>query len=228
MQTIPKNASVAVLTGAGISVSSGLAPFRGPGGIWNDADIAELATIEGWNRDPKRVIAFMHDMRTAARMAMPNEAHLSLARAEAARIDGARFDLITQNVDNLHSRAGSKNVHEIHGSLESSLCTRCHRVYNKGDDKCRCGAMTRANVVLFGEALPEDALTDSIIAIRRVVFFVAVGTSGTVAPAAMFAEAAREGGAYCINVNVEKCGNPVFNEELVGEAEQILPWLFGV
>lgn len=229
MTTIPKNASVAVLTGAGISVPSGLAPFRGPGGMWNDIDLEQYVTADALERNRPKVLEFLANMRRISRDATPNEAHLALARAEATRCDNARFDVITQNIDGLHTRAGSQRVHEIHGSLEVARCESCGARHDaERFDPCPCGGRLRPHVVLFGEMLPEDAMRETQKALRNCDFFVAIGTSGMVWPAAGFVLEARSVGAKCFNVNLEPSGNDSFHEELIGPAEQILPALFEV
>ncbi len=229
MTVIPTDASVAVLTGAGISVPSGLAPFRGPGGMWNDIDVEQFVTSDAFVRSREKVLGFLSRMREAARTAVPNEAHLALARAESVRSPAARFDVITQNIDGLHTRAGSRRVHEIHGSLEIDRCETCDARFPAGStERCVCGGRTRPHVVLFGEMLPEEAVQATQEALQTCEFFVAVGTSGVVWPAAGFVLEARSVGAHCINVNVEPSGNPSFHEELIGPAEQILPRLFHV
>lgn len=228
MIRIPPDAHVAVLTGAGISVSSGLAPFRGPGGIWNDEEIARVATAQAWQRHPNRVRAFVEHMRAAAEAAQPSLAHLALALAERARPD-ARFDVITQNVDGLHKRAGSVRVHEIHGSLAVERCEQCSRRYPRPTPaRCACGGALRPDVVLFGEMLPEAVLSDALRAVRSCEWFVAIGTSGVVWPAASFVVDAADCGARCINVNIEASGNPAFDEELVGQADELVSALLGV
>jgi len=229
MIRIPRHQSVAVLTGAGISVSSGLAPFRGPGGIWNDLDIEAVATAQAWQRNPDRVRAFVDQMRRAALAAAPAPAHLALARAEHARIPPASFDIITQNVDGIHRRAGSTRVHEIHGSLHVERCEACgHRIPWPSSTRCTCGGTFRPHVVLFGEMLPEDVMTEALHALQRCHWFVAIGTSGVVSPAASFVLEARASGATCINVNIEPSGNRAFDEELIGPADEIVPGLFAV
>lgn len=229
MTTIPKDASVTVLTGAGISVPSGLAPFRGPGGMWNDIDVEQFVTADALERNRQKVIEFLANMRRISRHAAPNEAHLALARAEAARCNNARFDVITQNIDGLHTRAGSRRVHEIHGSLEVERCESCGTRHEAGHfDPCPCGGRLRPHVVLFGEMLPEDAMQKTQEALQSCDFFVAIGTSGMVWPAAGFVLTARSAGARCLNVNLEPSGNDTFHEELIGPAEQVLPALFDV
>ncbi len=229
MIRIPYRQSVAVLTGAGISVSSGLAPFRGPGGVWNDLDIDEVASVQAWQRNPDRVRSFINQMRHAARAASPAPAHLALARAERARVPPASFDIITQNVDGFHRLAGSTRVHEIHGSLQLERCEACgDRVPWPAPARCTCGGTFRPHVVLFGESLPEDAMTEALRALHRCQWFVAIGTSGVVWPAAGFVLEARASGATCINVNIEPSGNSAFDEELIGPADEVVPALFAV
>jgi NAD-dependent deacetylase len=228
MIVIPHDARVAVLTGAGISVASGLAPFRGPGGMWNDINVDEVISADAWARQPHKVVAFLDQMREVARTAQPNEAHLALARAEAARTASAWLEVITQNIDDLHKRAGSRAVHEIHGSLELDRCERCHHRFPQGAGFCECGTPLRPHVVLFGEMLPPDAMQASARALESADWFVAIGTSGAVWPAANFVLTARAHGARCVNVNLEPSGNPAFHEELIGPAEQLVPRLFGV
>jgi NAD-dependent deacetylase len=230
MKTIPFSTSVVVLTGAGISIASGIAPFRGPGGIWNDEDLVELSTHDGLMRHPYQVALFMKNMRQQVRLAEPNIVHELLARAEKMRSAGARFDLITQNVDGLHRRAGSKTVHEIHGRLETMICMQCQKKHEQEteDAFCDCGGVIRSDIVLFDEDLPTEIITNAHIALKHTSVFVAVGTSGMVWPAASFVADARDAGAYCINVNVEASGNKMFHEEIVGEAKDVLPVLFGI
>ena len=212
-----------------MSVPSGLAPFRGPGGLWNDIDIDEYVSAEALVRHPAKVTEFLAAMRSTARAAHPNEAHFALARAEAGRMNGATFDVITQNIDGLHTRAGSIRVHEVHGSLEWDRCDACDARYAADSiTRCRCGGGIRPHVVLFGEMLPEDVVSASEDALRACDYFVAVGTSGVVWPVAGFASEAHYAGARCINVNLEPSESRYFHDELIGPAEQILPELFGV
>ena len=226
---ISPSATVTVLTGAGISVPSGLAPFRGPGGMWNDIDIETYVSATGFRRDRGKVVGFLRDMLRQTRAAVPNEAHLALARAERARSDGAQFHLITQNIDGLHTRAGSKNVYEIHGSLEVDRCERCGAKYPaESRNACTCSGRLRPDVVLFEESLPSDAMQKAAIALRTCEFFVTIGTSGVVWPAAGFLHEAKSCGARCYNINVEPSGQSAFDQELIGPAEELVAKLFGV
>jgi NAD-dependent deacetylase len=195
--------------------------------MWNDIELEDLVTAAALARNRDKVIGFLNQMRSVARKAAPNEGHFALARAEASRAGSATFDVITQNIDSLHTRAGSRRVHEIHGSLETDRCEVCDkRVSSASIERCACGGRLRPHVVLFGEMLPEVAVQATQLALARCDAFVAVGTSGVVWPAAGFVLQARAAGARCISVNVEASGNPSFHDELVGPAEDLLPALF--
>lgn len=227
--------SIVVLTGAGISVASGLRPYRGPGGLWSEIDVDSLVTAAAVARDPRRVWAFHAEMLRTVAAASPNAAHEALARLEGKLMHGQSLVVLTQNVDGLHQRAGSRNVVELHGSLARSRCTRseCGSVGVIAGAECpacpQCGAWMRPDVVMFDEALPVDAEWHSKRALRDCDLFLAVGTSGTVTPAANFVRSARYAGARTILVNLEPMTprNPEFSEELLGRAEVVLPELVG-
>lgn len=228
--------SIVVLTGAGISVASGLRPYRGPGGLWSEIDVDGLVTAAAVARDPRRVWAFHAEARRAVAAASPNAAHLALARLEGRLGAGQSLVVLTQNIDGLHQRAGSRGVVELHGSLARSRCTRGEcgspSVPAAGDEcpACaRCGAWMRPDVVMFDEALPVDAEWHSKRALRDCDLFLAVGTSGTVTPAANFVRSARYAGARTVLINLEPMSprNPEFMEELPGRAEEVLPALVG-
>lgn len=174
-----------VLTGAGISAESGLRTFRDMGGLWEEYDIMEVASYEGWEQNPELVLKFYNDRRKQLKDAKPNQGHLDLAKAEEY------FDvhIITQNVDNLHERAGSTKILHLHGELtkvESSVdSTLIHDIgyadINLGD-KCSKGSQLRPHIVWFGEAVP--AMVDAIRITRQAEIFAVVGTSLNVYPAA--------------------------------------------
>jgi NAD-dependent deacetylase len=218
-----------VLTGAGISVASGLRPYRGKGGLWDEQpELEELATAEGLARDPHGVWRAFGPMRRIAKEAQPNAAHFALAKLE----ERVPLAILTQNVDGLHQRAGSKNVVELHGTLFETKCDRCGRV--RPDDvphetapTCECGALERLKVVLFDEALDVDVERAARDAIRGCDLFVAIGTSGTVYPAANYARSAKFEGARTVLINLEAMltKNPYFDEEILGPAETLLPSL---
>lgn len=226
-----------VLTGAGISAASGLPTYRGAGGLWNEIDVENHATAAAVKSNPARVWEFFAEIRAQLVGALPNAGHLALARAEQRLRPDQRMTVLTQNVDGLHTLAGSKHVVELHGSLRRSRCTRCYyeRVENpaaasRSCPPCpSCGAPLRPSVVLFDEMLPSDAEWEAKKALRDCDLFLAVGTSGTVAPASNFVRSAQYAGARTVYLNLEPMTprNAAFREVHIGRAEELLPRLFG-
>lgn len=218
-----------VLTGAGISAESGLATFRGSGGLWNGYRVEEVATPEAWQADPALVWNFYSMRRQDARAAQPNAAHLALAALE--RQLGDRFYLVTQNVDDLHERAGSTRVHHMHGALTLSRCVACDdpfpdpSLYTDPENlpACTdCGEPIRPHIVWFGE-VPLDL--DTIFAeLNRATVLLVIGTSGAVYPAAAFVRLAKQRGMRTIYVGPEKPLNAeAFDQILLGPATEVLP-----
>ncbi|MBK1615075.1 Sir2 family transcriptional regulator [Rubrivivax gelatinosus] len=229
---------IVVLTGAGISAASGLRTFRGPGGIWDDAQVAECGHVATLRARPQRTWALFGAMREPVAAARPNAAHRALAQFEARLQPEQDFLLITQNIDGLHQQAGSRRVVELHGNLRTTRCSEegCtlepfadDASYAAGVPRCRlCGGVLRPDIVLFGEMLPMQALSHVQQALQDCDLFIAVGTSGTVTPAAEFVRAARYAGAHTVYLNLEpmRPRHPAFAEELLGPAEELLPrWL---
>jgi NAD-dependent deacetylase len=227
---------IVVLTGAGISVASGLPTFRGPGGLWERPGASAVATAEMFASEPEKVWSLFGGMRRLALEAEPNAAHRALVALEASALArGATFLVITQNVDRLHQRAGSKAVVEIHGSLFRTKCGNATCDLPPFDDlepapaaaqRCeRCGAALRPDVVLFDEPIPAKPEWDAKRALRDCDLFIAVGTSGTVSPASNFVRAAAYAGARTILVNLQPMQprHPDFHEEILGRAEEVLP-----
>lgn len=201
---------IAVLTGAGTSAESGIPTFRDAlTGLWARFDPLELATPEAFERDPKLVWDWYAERRRKVRECRPNDGHRALARLESVCAD---FTLITQNVDGLHQRAGSQNVHELHGNILRVRCVREGTRFNdwqevdtEGPARCPdCGALLRPDVVWFGEQLPTDAFAAAERAARSGDVFLVVGTSGVVYPAAGLAHLAAASGADVIEVNPEE------------------------
>jgi NAD-dependent deacetylase len=231
--------NIVVLTGAGVSVASGLRPYRGPGGLWEEAGVAELATPQSLAERPRDVWRLFGSVRVAARAAQPNAAHEALAAWERRLDEGATFTLITQNIDGLHQRAGSRNVIELHGSAFRTRCSsvQCDLAPFADDDPhdrempaCpRCGHALRPDVVLFEEPISGDAEWRSKRALRDCDLFLAVGTSGTVSPASNFVRAAEFARARTVLVNLEPMNprHPAYDEEYLGRAEELLPVLLG-
>jgi len=224
---------VFVLTGAGVSAESGLGTFRDKAGdgIWAKFDPMKLATPQAFARDPKTVLAFYDARRRNLVSAMPNPAHFALARLEQAlAAEGGRLTLVTQNIDDLHERAGSEKVVHMHGELLRARCQNCGaaRAWPDGltvEDVCPECAMPgvlRPDVVWFGE-LPHH-LDDIDRALRGADLFVAIGTSGAVYPAAGFVAEARAYGVPTCEINLEAADNAgLFDEARYGPAGEIVP-----
>jgi NAD-dependent deacetylase len=237
---IDRYRNIVVLTGAGVSAASGLPTYRGLGGLWEEGDLADLATPRGLQDRPEKVWALFGALRQKVRAAAPNAAHLALARAEEQLAGDRQWTLITQNIDGLHQAAGSRNVVEFHGSLFRTRCSSpsCDVAPFRDDDphagavpRCaRCGAMLRPDVVLFEELIPVDAEWQAKRALRDCDLFLAIGTSGTVAPASNFVRSAEYARARTVLVNLEPMTprNPAYDEEYLGRAEEILPVLLGL
>jgi|ERR1051325_7179497 NAD-dependent deacetylase len=174
---------VVVFTGAGVSAESGIPTFRGAGGLWRNFRSEDLATPQAFARDPKLVWEWYEWRRGLVREAQPNAAHEAIARLSDAVV-------VTQNVDGLHARAGSRDVIELHGNLFRTRCVQegdvrqAYAPFPSVPPRCRCGAPLRPDVVWFGEMLPEDAFGRAAEAIRGADLLLVIGTSGVVYPAA--------------------------------------------
>jgi NAD-dependent deacetylase len=224
-------AGIVVLTGAGISKESGLDTFRDKDGLWARSNLEEVATIEAWHRDKKKVLAFHNDTRRALRAAhiKPNAAHHALARLER-EYDG-EVTVVTQNIDPLHEMAGSRRVLHMHGRDGEIRCMTCGTVSESDVDLspqsvcATCGAIgeLRPNIVWFGE-MPQH-MDEIYQVIDRCGLFVAIGTSGNVYPAAGFVlQARRRAHAYTVELNLEPTDNePLFQERIYGPATQVVP-----
>ena len=228
---------IVFLTGAGISVASGLRPFRGPGGLWEEDESAvKVATAEMLAADPQAVWRLLGSLRHQAGQAEPNAAHRAIVQvAERAAAGGRKVTVITQNIDGLHQRAGTADVIELHGSLFRTRCTQCdlapfadHEAHGESVPRCEsCGAPLRPDVVLFNEPIPGGEDHRAKRALRECDLFIAVGTSGIVSPASGFARSAEYVGARTILVNLQPMQppNPYFHEQHLGKAEELLPAL---
>ena len=231
--------NIFVLTGAGISAESGLGTFRDKRGegIWAKFDPMKLATPEAFARDPEAVLAFYDLRRRNLRDAKPNAAHFALARLENALAKrGETLTLVTQNIDNLHERAGSASVIHMHGELLKARCGRCEAVRPWLDDltvshvcpDCGRAGTMRPHVVWFGEMpLGMDRIDR---ALREANLFVAIGTSGAVYPAAGFVAGARAHGLRTCEINLEAADNAdLFDEQRLGPASETVPaWVEGL
>lgn len=217
---------IVILTGAGISAESGLDTFRDEGGLWSRVSLEEVATPEGFARDPEKVLAFYNARRRGLGRAEPNAAHRALARLEQAL--GDEVLVITQNVDDLHERGGTRRLIHMHGELRRALCQHCRRDAPCEEDltvssPCgHCGATggMRPNVVWFGEMPYEMERIYAELATARL--FVSIGTSGQVYPAAGFVAEALSAGADTLELNLERTSR-AFRASRLGKASEIVP-----
>jgi NAD-dependent deacetylase len=228
---LPRSGDVVVLTGAGISAESGLATFRGAGGLWEGRRPEDVATPEAFARDPAMVHRFYNQRRRQLHDSAirPNAAHRALARLEAEW--PGEVLIVTQNVDDLHERAGSRQVLHMHGELRRVRCTACRiERLRLGDldqevpcPACGAVASLRPAIVWFGETPLE--MPRIMTALQRCDLFVAIGTSGHVYPAAGFVEVVRDRGrAHTIEVNLEpSLVRSAFAEARIGPAASVLP-----
>jgi NAD-dependent deacetylase len=218
---------IVILTGAGISAESGIDTFRAAGGLWEQHRIEDVATPEGFARDPHLVLGFYDMRRAALAQVEPNPAHAALARLE--RDFAGELLLVTQNVDDLHERGGSARVLHMHGELKSALCTACgtrSRWEAPMIDRPPCpvchAPMLRPDVVWFGE-MPYE-MGRIYRALETCDLFVSIGTSGAVYPAAGFVQEARVNGARTLELNLEPSeGSRLFHETRLGPASALVP-----
>jgi NAD-dependent deacetylase len=227
IDTLRESESIVFFTGAGISSESGIPTFRGKDGIWNKLKPEELANFNAFIRNPEMVWEWYNHRKKIIHEAQPNAAHLTIAEMQN---HFKNVTVVTQNIDNLHRRAGSNTVFELHGNIERNFCINCKKFYNeeldfsKGVPKCECGGLIRPDVVWFGEYLPEDQfLGGEKAAISSDVFFV-VGTSAVVYPAAGLVYTAKQSGATIVEVNIEETPlSSIANYSFFGKAGEILP-----
>ena len=230
IDALRKAESIVFFTGAGVSAESGIPTFRGKEGLWNKFKPEELANFNAFMRNPELVWEWYNYRRRIVHEAKPNAAHLTIAEMQNHFKD---VTVVTQNVDNLHRRAGSKKIFELHGNIEKNYCINCKKVLNEeldfssGVPKCNCGGLIRPGVVWFGEFLPEDQyLGGEKAAMNAEVFFV-VGTSAVVYPAAGLVYTAKASGATIVEINIEETEiSSSVNYSYFGKAGEILPKIF--
>jgi len=196
------------LTGAGISVDSGIPAFRGAQGLWNRYDPMEYATLGAFRRDPEKVWRMLAEMIDLLRTALPNPGHRALATLEQM---GLLRSVITQNVDGLHQEAGSRNVIEFHGGARELLCLSCRRRYSTWEKiregippRCGCGAILKPDIVFYGEQIPRTALAMAEAEAESADVLLVVGTSAEVSPACEIPHIARRQGALIVEINPEE------------------------
>jgi NAD-dependent deacetylase len=222
---------IAVLSGAGVSAESGIPTFRDAAGMWKNYRAEDLASPEGFARDPRTVWAWYDWRRGLIGQAPPNASHHAMVALEQLRPDA--FTLITQNVDGLHERAGSRNVLRLHGSIWIVRCVTCGREAENRTTplpdippKCECGGLLRPGVVWFGEALPRDVWAGAERATMTADVLLVIGTSAVVYPAASLVRLARARGTAIIEVNREEtAASALADVHLRGAAGDIVPAL---
>lgn len=220
--------NILVLTGAGISAESGLATFRSSNGLWNNHKVEDVATIEAFAKNPEYVHDFYNEMKPELLAAKPNAAHLALAELEQ-KYNG-NVSVVTQNVDTLHEKAGSKKVYHIHGQINQAVCLNCGRILETWGDvdtqtvcsNCGVAGMMKPNIVFFGESLLCMNEVERLL--NECDLFISVGTSGVVYPAAGFVKVAKMHGAHTMEFNLENTSNNyLFDEYIYGKSGQTLP-----
>jgi NAD-dependent deacetylase len=226
---IIKAKKVVALTGAGMSVESDIAPFRGKGGIWEKYDPVEYAYIDTLRTNPAKTWILLSEMQREILKAQPNPGHLSLAELERL---GFLSSIITQNVDGLHHEAGSQNIIEFHGNHRQAYCMECRKPIKSEEisletlpPHCDCGGVLRPDVVFFGEAIPHEALTQSDQETRSCDVMLVVGTSAEVQPAASLPGVAQSSGATIIEINIEPTSFTGYTSTyfIKGKAGEVLP-----
>jgi NAD-dependent deacetylase len=220
--------NIVILTGAGISAESGVATFRGPGGLWEGHRVEDVATPEAYARDPDLVLGFYDARRAALEGVAPNPAHHALGRLDAAW--PGDLLIVTQNVDDLHERGGARRLIHMHGELNSAWCLACDsrmRWQRTLSDRPRCAAcgvagQLRPDIVWFGEMPYEMDRIER--ALMEANLFVSIGTSGAVYPAAGFVQTARYLGAHTLEMNLEPSqGSYFFEQSRIGPAGDLVP-----
>jgi len=223
--------SIVAFTGAGMSAESGVPTFRGENGIWKKFKPEELANFDAFIRNPDLVWEWYKHRKQIIRFIQPNPGHFALAEMEALY---PKFAVVTQNVDNLHRRAGNKTVYELHGNIERNYCIGCGTYYSNEEilkfesaPKCtKCKGLIRPDVVWFGELLPASQWFASLDSAEHADVFFSIGTSAVVHPAASLPLLARHAGAFVVEINLEttELSNQI-DEFIPGKAGEILPEL---
>lgn len=224
-----KYQNILILTGAGISAESGLATFRSSNGLWNNHRVEDVATIEGFQRNPALVHDFYNDLKKEIQKAKPNLAHLAITKLQK-EYPAANISVVTQNVDTLHEKAGNKNVYHIHGQINQAVCLNCGHILETFGDvdtetvcpHCEVMGMMKPNIVFFGENLLYMDKVEPLL--RQCGLFISIGTSGVVYPAAGFVQTAKYYGADTIEFTLETTNNNyLFDKHIYGKAGETFP-----
>jgi NAD-dependent deacetylase len=218
------------LTGAGISVPSGIPDFRSDGGLWDEYDIEDYGTIGAFMTDPEKVWQLLAKLEQRVRRAKPNPAHLALAKLERL---GVLHGIITQNVDGLHGEAGSAAVVEFHGNCQRLHCRPCAKYFGPEQrdalgtpPKCSCGRVLKPDMIFFGETISNETISGAMALSRSCTVMLVIGTSASVAPASMIPHLASAGGALLIEVNTTPTDlSEACDISIQGDAADFLPCL---
>jgi len=206
MERFNRDSHIVFFTGAGISAESGISTFRDPDGHWSKHDPMKLASQRGFEQDPELVLSWYGDRRVSIKRAHPNAAHISISNFQKLF---RRSDVITQNVDGLHARAGNQSIYELHGNIHRHKCNSCGKNIELKEKQmrklnlCECGGKIRPDVVWFGESLPLQVIDQAIVAARNCDLMLTIGTSTQIYPAAQLPFDAQSNGAYVIEINPE-------------------------
>lgn len=225
---VRKYQRIFILTGAGISAESGLATFRSTNGLWNNHKVEDVASIEGFERNPALVHDFYNNLKLEVQEVEPNSAHLAISKLQDKY--PAEINIITQNVDTLHEKAGNQNVYHIHGQINQAVCLNCGHVLETWVDvdtetvcsNCKVSGMMKPNIVFFGENL---LCMDKVeLLLRQCDLFISIGTSGVVYPAASFVQSAKYYGADTMEFTLEPTANNyLFDKHIYGKAGETFP-----
>lgn len=220
--------NIFILTGAGISAESGLATFRSSNGLWNNHKVEDVATIEGFIKNPSYVHSFYNELKKELRQAKPNAAHFAITKLQQEY--PANINIVTQNVDTLHEKAGNNNVFHIHGQIDQAVCLNCGQIIEGYSEittstpcpLCKQTNIMKPNIVFFGENLLCMDEVETLL--RKCDLFISVGTSGVVFPAASFVQTAKYYGAATYEFNLETTSNNFhFDHHIIGKAGTTLP-----
>lgn len=230
LNTLREAQRVVAFTGAGVSAESGVPTFRGDDGIWKKFKPEELANLNAFMRNPELVWEWYKARKKVISEVNPNAGHFTLVEMERMF---SSFAIVTQNIDNLHRRAGSTNVFELHGNIERNYCMKCGKNFANdfvlSGEKipyCNCGGLIRPDVVWFGEMLPDDEWSGAMRACQSADVLLTIGTSGVVFPAASLPLEAKRAGAFIVEINPEPTLlTDIADEFLQGKSGEVLPRL---
>ena len=221
--------NIVILTGSGISAESGLKTFRSEDGLWLNYKIEDVCTTEAFERNPSLVHSFYNELRPIMMQANPNSAHQAITMLQQ-QLPEITINIVTQNVDLLHEKAGSKNIYHIHGRIDECICMNCGHISKTVGDvesdetcpNCHVQGMLKPNIVFFGEV--PQYMDEVDFMLSQCDMFIAIGTSGIVYPAAGFVRQAKLHGAMTYLFNLEPCNNSSqFDQEILGKASQTFP-----